>query len=194
MGITGAERRAGGDWQLPSSRVPGAAGRGGRSGLLLAPRTPRLTPGAVFVPTRGLGRLAPSLPRAGLAGRGGALPAPGPRGPASVSKVTLRCLAEAAAAGAISPPRLPLRSGSGSRSGSSRPGGTPERTTQHPDTHRGPPPRAREDPSRLSQAQRPASRSSRCRRNPGVGKDARDPALPSLHVRFPGPRRKGDEL
>lgn len=99
--------------------------------------------------------------------------------------MTLRCATAAANAGARSPPRLLLRSGSGS----SRPGGAPTSTTQHPDAHREHP-RAREDPSRFSQAQRPASHCS-CRLSPGVEREVRDPALPSLPASRPWAQEEG---
>ena len=114
----------GGDWQLPSG---GVQGRGREGGLWRAP-------GAGFVPAPGWAGLAPPVPRAGLARRGGVLRT-GPRGLAGVSKVTLRCAAAAAAAGARSPLRLGLRPGSGSR----RPGGALALTKQHPDISKAPP-------------------------------------------------------
>lgn len=57
-----------------------AAGyREGCGGLWWAPHTPRLAPGAVFVPTAGRAGLSPSVFLAQLAGWGGAL-LPDPKG------------------------------------------------------------------------------------------------------------------
>lgn len=160
----------------------GGAGSGGR------PTPPASARGRVRARRR-LGRDRSFRAPSRLAGRGGALP-PGPRGLAGVSKVTLWCAAVAAAAGARLPPGLRLGSGSGS----SRPGSAPARTTQHPDTHQGPPGRGR-IPASLPQARRRANRCSR-RLSPGVGRDVRAPGLPSLPPRLasPGPGGRETEL
>lgn len=155
-------------------------GKGLRGGLWRAPHTSGLGRRQDSCPLPiGPGWLLP-CPESGWLGWAGRRHPSGPRGLLGVSKVTLRCEATAAAAGALWPPLLRLCSGSGS----SRPGSAPARSTQHPTPTKDIPPGTREDPGRPFPGTVPSISllpSSEHRRRGDVW----DPVLPSLPALCP---------